>query len=123
MASVSTALITSAGLVGGYATARETGNRQRGGVVLAAAGTAAFALWRRNAGTGRAIALSAAYIGAFGASHPLAKKIGAWESVGAVTAANALLDLALGGSKERRHLLVAKRSARKAQKAAAKLGA
>ena len=30
--------------------------------------------------------LSALYIGAFGASHPLAKKIGAWPSVLTVTA-------------------------------------
>jgi hypothetical protein len=37
-------------------------------------------------GPGLAIGLGLTYAGAFGLSHPLAKKIGAWPSVGAVTA-------------------------------------
>ena len=39
-------------------------------------------LWPRVAAAG----LSALYVGAFGLSHPLAKRIGAWPSVLAVTA-------------------------------------
>ncbi|WOC12468.1 hypothetical protein [Gordonia sp. MP11Mi] len=80
--------IVAAGLVGGYAVARYSGRRALGGVVLAAAGGAAGRSWlaRGPVVTG---GLAAAYLGAFGASHPLAKKIGAWPSVFAVTAAAA----------------------------------
>jgi hypothetical protein len=49
-----------------------------------------------NAGTGRAAALTGTYLAAFGLSHPLAKKIGAWPSVYTVTAATALASLLLG---------------------------
>jgi hypothetical protein len=100
MASPSTAVITAAGLTGGYATARKTGNRQLGGVVLGAAGLLAFAKWKKSAGLGRAIVLTGAYVGAFGASHPLAKKLGAWESVAAVTAADSAFSFLFGGSKK-----------------------
>ncbi|WP_325048552.1 hypothetical protein [Galactobacter valiniphilus] len=123
MASPSTAILSAAGLVGGYATARQTGNRQLGGAVLAAAGTAAFAVWKRNAGTARAVALTAAYVGAFGGSHPLAKKIGAWESVGVVTAGMSGLALLLGGSDTSRAVQGAKRAAKKAEKQALKAAA
>ncbi|WP_325049636.1 hypothetical protein [Galactobacter caseinivorans] len=116
MASPSTAIVTAAGLVGGYATARQTGNRQLGGAVLAAAGALAFARWKKDAGAGRATALTLLYVGAFGASHPLAKKLGAWESVGVVTAATALTSLVAGGSKASR----AKQEAKQAAKQAAK---
>ena len=94
--SLLTPLITSAGLIGGYKTARDTGNRQLGGAVLAAAGAAAFALWKRDAGTGKAAALTAGYVAAFGLSHPLAKKMGAWPSVYTVTGAVALASLLFG---------------------------
>ncbi|KPN22427.1 hypothetical protein [Arthrobacter sp. Edens01] len=99
MASLLTPLITSAGLIGGYKTARDTGNRQLGGAVLAAAGAAAFALWKRDAGTGTAVALTTTYVAAFGLSHPLAKKMGAWPSVYTVTAATALASLVFGRKK------------------------
>ena len=46
---VSTAPVTAFGLVGGYLTARETGIRPLGGVVLAAAGLYAR-LWSRQSG-------------------------------------------------------------------------
>ncbi len=65
-----------AGLVGGYAVARYTGVRPLGGAVLAVAGAAAC-------------------LSAFGASHPLAKKIGAWPSVAAVTVAASALTAAV----------------------------
>ncbi|MCX4747475.1 hypothetical protein OG455_18445 [Kitasatospora sp. NBC_01287] len=89
-----TTLIAAAGLLGGYGTARWSGNRQLGGVVLVAAGAGAAYRWRREAGGGAAVALTGLYVAAFGGSHPLAKRIGAWPSVfavtGAVTAASVL---------------------------------
>ncbi|MCC3289898.1 MULTISPECIES: hypothetical protein [unclassified Arthrobacter] len=94
--SLLTPLITSAGLIGGYQTARSTGNRQLGGAVLAAAGAGAFALWKRDAGTGTAAALTAGYVAAFGLSHPLAKKMGAWPAVYTVTGAVAAASLVFG---------------------------
>ncbi|MFJ6418720.1 hypothetical protein [Paeniglutamicibacter sp. NPDC091659] len=84
------------GLIGGFATARSTKNRPLGGAVLAAAGTGAFLLWKSNAGTPTATALSALYLAAFGASHPLAKKIGAWPAVNTVTAGVVLSSLVAG---------------------------
>jgi len=96
MSSLLTPLVTSAGLIGGFQTARATGNRPLGGAVLAAAGAAAFSMWKRDAGTGPAAALTGVYLAAFGLSHPLAKKIGAWPSVYTVTAATALASLVFG---------------------------
>ena len=54
-----TAPIVAGSLIGGYLVARETKVRPLGG----------------------AVALGVVYLGAFGASHPLAKKIGAWPAV------------------------------------------
>ncbi len=83
--SAPTAPIVAAGLVGGYLTARHT-RREYGGVVLGAAGLWSGRRWLRNSGPARAGALGAIYLGAFGASHPLAKRIGAWPSVLTVSA-------------------------------------
>ena len=83
---VQTAPIAALGLVGGFLTARETGIRPLGGVVLAAAGVYAGRTWLAKSGPVGTVALGAIYLGSFGASHPLAKKIGAWPSV-AVAAA------------------------------------
>lgn len=102
MSSISTATLTTAGLIGGFQTARSTGNRPLGGAVLAAAGAAAFASCQRDAGAGRAAAVTATYLVGFGASHPLAKKIGAWPAVYTVTAATALTTLVLGRRRRRR---------------------
>jgi ABC-type Mn2+/Zn2+ transport system permease subunit len=96
MSSVLPSLITSAGLIGGFQSARATGVRAVGGVVLAAAGAAAFGLWKRDAGTVPAAALTGLYLAAFGLSHPLAKKIGPWPSVYTVTGATALASLLFG---------------------------
>lgn len=96
MSSIATATLTTAGLLGGFQTARTTGNRPLGGVVLAAAGAGAFASCQRDAGTGRAAVVTAAYLVGFGASHPLAKKIGAWPAVHAVTGVTALTALVFG---------------------------
>lgn len=80
--------VVAVGLVGGYATARFSGKRQLGGVVLGAAGAWCTREWARQ-GPVVATGLLGTYLGAFGGSHPLAKKIGAWPSVAAVTAAAA----------------------------------
>jgi hypothetical protein len=86
---IPTSALTSAGLVGGFATARMTKQRYLGGVVAGAAGIIAMEQWRRRAGIGTACALGATYLAALGGSHPLAKKLGAWPSVFTVTAATA----------------------------------
>ncbi|MEJ5928191.1 hypothetical protein WG915_06105 [Corynebacterium sp. H128] len=82
---VNTASIIATGLIGGWITARETGIRPLGGVVLAAAGIWAGRSWLAKQGPVTTAALTATYLGAFGASHPLAKKIGAWPAVLLVT--------------------------------------
>ncbi len=63
-------LITTAGLIGGFAVARTTKRREYGGVVL-----------------------GLVYGGSFGASHLLAKKIGAWPAVFTVAAITAAASL------------------------------
>lgn len=88
-ADVQTAPLAALGLVGGYLTARETQIRPLGGVVLGLAGAYAGRTWLSKKGPATAAALGALYLGGFGASHPLAKKIGAWPSVLAVGALSA----------------------------------
>lgn len=83
---IPTAPVVVLGLVGGYATARYSGKRELGGAVLAVAGGIAAKGWVGSVGAAPAAALTALYLGAFGGSHPLAKKIGAWPAVGVVTA-------------------------------------
>lgn len=86
---VNTAAVVATGLIGGWLTARETSIRPIGGVVLAAAGGYAARSWAAKTNAGTTAGLLAGYVGAFGLSHPLAKKIGSWPSVLAVTAATA----------------------------------
>jgi len=86
---VSTAPLAGLGLVAGYLTARETGIRPLGGVVLGLAGLYAGRTWVARAGWPGAAALSVIYLGGFGASHPLAKKVGAWPAVLGVAAVSA----------------------------------
>jgi len=76
-----TAPIVAASLVGGYLVARETKVRPLGGAVLAAGGLAAGRQWLRTSGPATTAALTGIYLGGFGASHPLAKKVGAWPAV------------------------------------------
>ena len=83
-------VLTSSGLVGGFALARATGVRWTGGVVLGVVGAAACVLVARNGGAWRAATVTTAYVLAFGASHPLAKRLGAWPSVAAVSAVTAV---------------------------------
>lgn len=87
---------SAAGLIGGYKVARATGIRPLGGLALAAGGAAAYSGWQKNAGTGRALGLTALYLGSFGYSHALHKKIGPWPAVLAVTGATALGSVVLG---------------------------
>jgi hypothetical protein len=81
-----TAPVVATGLLGGFAIARASGRRELGGLFLAACGGWSARRWNRVGGPGLAIGLGLTYAGAFGASHPLAKRIGAWPSVFAVTA-------------------------------------
>lgn len=75
------------GLVGGFVVARQTGRRELGGALFAAAGALCAWDWNRSAGPAAAAGLGALYVAAMGGSHPLAKRIGAWPAVAAVTAA------------------------------------
>jgi hypothetical protein len=84
-----TAPIVAGGLIGGYLVARETGIRPLGGAVLAGAAGLAGHHWARTAGPIGNAVLYATYFGGFGASHPLARKIGAWPSVLAVAGTSA----------------------------------
>lgn len=86
MSTFPTAPLVAAGLIGGFALARYTGRRELGGVVLAAAGSICGRSWLPSSGPGVMGLLLGVYAAAFGVSHPLAKKIGAWPSVLAVTA-------------------------------------
>ncbi|MDO5742921.1 MAG: hypothetical protein Q4P23_00520 [Micrococcaceae bacterium] len=88
--------LAGAGLIGGFATARATKNRPLGGAVLAAAGTGAFLGWKANVGTPKAAALTGLYLAAFGASHPLAKKLGAWPAVNTLAAVVVLTSAVAG---------------------------
>jgi len=81
-----TAPVVATGLFGGYAIARFSGRRELGGLFLAACGLWSARQWNRVGGPGLAVGLGLTYAAAFGASHPLAKRIGAWPSVAAVTA-------------------------------------
>lgn len=86
MAAPPTAPVVATGLVGGYAIARFSGRRELGGLFLAACGVWSARQWNRAGGAPLAAGLGLTYAAAFGASHPLAKRIGAWPSVGVVTA-------------------------------------
>ncbi|MYQ91250.1 hypothetical protein GTY20_07865 [Streptomyces sp. SID4946] len=99
MARVPSAVVAASGLVGGYGVARWTKKRPLGGAVLAVAGAAAAQQWRKQAGNATASVLTAAYVGAFAGSHPLAKKIGAWPSVLGVAGAVALASWAVADRK------------------------
>ena len=87
--SIPSSLLTSAGLIGGFAVARASQHRHWGGVVAAGAGLGAMEICRRRAGVVPALALGATYGTALAGSHPLAKKIGAWPSVFTATAVTA----------------------------------
>ncbi|MBM2615841.1 hypothetical protein JIG36_09765 [Actinoplanes sp. LDG1-06] len=91
---VPTAVITAGSLIGGWQLARRTGIRPLGGAVLAAGGVVAGREWARRTSPAVTTALVATYVGAFGLSHPLAKKIGSWPAVLAVSAVTAAVSYA-----------------------------
>jgi hypothetical protein len=80
-----TAPIVAAGLIGGFAAARSTGRRELGGAVFAAAGAVCARAWFTTSGPGVMGMLLGTYAAAMGGSHPLAKKLGPWPSVLAVS--------------------------------------
>jgi hypothetical protein len=86
---VPSSAIAALGLAGGFAVARRTGRRDLGGALFAAAGAWSARDWYRGSGPAAAAGLSVLYAAAMGGSHPLAKRIGAWPSVLAVTAVTA----------------------------------
>jgi len=89
MLSVPTAPVVGGSLVAGYAVARFTRRRPLGALPLAAAGAWCGQRWVHTGGWRRAVPLLGVYLGAFGLSHPLAKRIGAWPSVLVVSGAAA----------------------------------
>jgi hypothetical protein len=87
--------VVAAGLVGGFAIAKYSGRRELGGLFLVGCGGWSARQWARTGGPGLAAGLGLTYTAAFGVSHPLAKRIGAWPSVFAVTAVAAAAAAAL----------------------------
>lgn len=77
------------GLTGGFLAGRQTGRREVGGALFAAAGAWCAWEWYRTSGPAAAAGLAALYVGAMGGSHPLARRIGAWPSVIAVATVTA----------------------------------
>ncbi|NHC14178.1 hypothetical protein [Motilibacter deserti] len=102
MSAIPTSVISAGSLLGGYLTGRATGVRPAGGVVLLAGAVTAGRRWQRTVGPARTAALLATYVGAFGASHPLARRIGAWPSVAVATAAVGVASHLLGDRPARR---------------------
>lgn len=82
-----TGLLAPATLIGGYYTAASTRSRPLGGAVLAAGTIWCARTSTRRRGLPTATLLTAAQLGAFGVSHPLAHKIGPWPAVLSVSAA------------------------------------
>ena len=86
MPKLPTAPLVAAGLVGGFAAARYTGRRDLGGAVFAGVGAVCARSWLRSSGPGVMGVRLGTYTAAMGGSHPLAKKLGPWGSVLAVSA-------------------------------------
>lgn len=74
------AVLSAGGLFLGYLVAVLL-TRSLGGVVLVAAGAAAFVAWWQSVGVRMAVRLGALYLILFVVSHILALLIGAWASV------------------------------------------
>lgn len=86
---VPSSAVAALGLTGGFLVARRTGRRELGGALFAAAGAWCARDWYRASGPAAMAGLTVVYVAAMGGSHPLAKKVGAWPSVFAVTAVTA----------------------------------
>jgi hypothetical protein len=96
---IPTAPVVAGSLIGGFYVARKTHIRPLGGAVLTVGGIIAEREWRKHAGPVNAAVLGAVYFGAFGVSHPLAKKIGAWPAVLTVAGVSAAAAWALSDRK------------------------
>jgi hypothetical protein len=83
---VPSSAIAALGLTGGFAAGRWTGRRDLAGALFTAAGAWCARDWYQASGPAAAASLTALYAAAMGASHPLARRMGAWPSVLAVTA-------------------------------------
>lgn len=95
--SAPTAPLVAAGLIGGYASARHAGRSDLATVVFTAAGAACTRSWLRASGRRVTAVLLGGYLFAFWVSHPLAKRIGGWPSVLAVSAAAAAVTRIVDG--------------------------
>ncbi len=80
------AVIAAGSLIAGFGVAELTGQRWLGGIVLVAGVAVCWPMWRRSAGLGAAVGLSAGYLVAFVLSHVIAGALGAWVSVFLVSA-------------------------------------
>ena len=69
-------LLVAVGLAAGFGVAQGTGVRALGGVVLAAGGRGAGALWVRRRGWAVAVGLGLLYLAAFALAHVLALGVG-----------------------------------------------
>ncbi len=83
---VPSAVLVTAGLLGGFVAGQRSDRREAAGAVFGVCGALAARSWRRSVGPVGAAALSSAYTGAMGVSHPLAKRVGPWPAVLLVTA-------------------------------------
>jgi hypothetical protein len=83
-----TAPIAAGSLVAGYGVARMTRRRPLGGLVFATGTAWCARKWARRRGTAESAALVGFQLGAFVASHRLARRLGAWPSVLATSAAS-----------------------------------
>lgn len=79
-------VVAAIGLIAGFSVARSSGRREAGGAVFAVAGGWCARQWLRAMGRNWGAGMLGLYAGAMGASHPLAKRIGAWPSVLGVSA-------------------------------------
>ena len=85
---MSTAPFAAGSLVAGYGVARVTGKRPLGGLAFATAIASCGREWATRRGAPAATALVGVPLGAFFASHRLARKLGTWASVLASSAAS-----------------------------------
>lgn len=83
-----TAPVAAGSLAVGYGVAVTTGRRPLGGVVFATGTGWCARKWTQRRGAPAAAALVGVQLGAFFASHRLARKLGAWSSVLASSAAS-----------------------------------
>ena len=102
MARIPTSAVAAGSLVGGYVVARATKIRPLGGVALGAGGLWCARRWLTTAGPIRTVLLLAVYLGSFGGSHPLAKKIGAWPSVLSAATLSGLASLVVADTRSAR---------------------